>query len=509
MASIQTKQTTQTCSTEYRYRVSYPGDDGANWEYLYPTHSGHPGVDIPVTEIDGIGRKTADSHGIEKVADILLAPNRSTLWYSSCRAGTKTVDELLEYAQNPVEALKAALFWQTRSVSRLVKDFGGVVDPHRKVGIEVDMIEVLVNECELAEVEFEYETKEYLRGEGQRDIVVTFAGDIKAKFEQDYYELVKRAADSIYITKGAEDSGLLGKFDGEYAFLLAPSKSVDCESNRSRVPTFNYMGAKNNHHSWILDHFPNHDIYVEAFGGSAGVMANKPLSSLEVYNDINDHCVDFFRVIKNRSDELREWLRKTPYSSEIQNEYVNRLEKGDYKTTIEKVGMWHFTSFATRACLQGKGGKSFRRSLTDKNPISQTYRKAVSNLEKTVERFRDVLIENMDYVELVEKYDAEETLIYFDPPYLENGDAYYDHDGDFDHFELLEVLEEMDGKWVVSYGEQYPDKLDELVEVSVKKTNVTSLPGQAKQKTERLFMNFDPQQKPDFTGERDMTIADL
>jgi DNA adenine methylase len=62
-------------------------------------------------------------------------------------------------------------------------------------------------------------------------------------------------------------------------------------------PAIRYHGAKFRLAPWIIKHFPPHYRYVEPFGGAAGVLLQKPRSYAEVYNDLDGHIVNFFRVI--------------------------------------------------------------------------------------------------------------------------------------------------------------------------------------------------------------------
>lgn len=84
------------------------------------------------------------------------------------------------------------------------------------------------------------------------------------------------------------------------------------------LTAFIYPGGKVRLSSWVISHFPRHKIYVEPFGGAAGVLLNKTPSPLEVYNDLNSDLVNFFRVLrdKEKAAELIRRLRLTPYARE-------------------------------------------------------------------------------------------------------------------------------------------------------------------------------------------------
>lgn len=79
-------------------------------------------------------------------------------------------------------------------------------------------------------------------------------------------------------------------------------------------PVLKYYGSKFRLAQWIIKHFPEHRHYVEPFGGAANVLLVKEPSRLETYNDLNKSLVNFFRVLRDRPDELVEKVRLTPYA---------------------------------------------------------------------------------------------------------------------------------------------------------------------------------------------------
>jgi len=57
-----------------------------------------------------------------------------------------------------------------------------------------------------------------------------------------------------------------------------------------------YIGGKNRLAKRLIEIFPEHTTYVEAFAGGAQVFFRKEPSRVEVLNDLDGEIVNFFRV---------------------------------------------------------------------------------------------------------------------------------------------------------------------------------------------------------------------
>jgi DNA adenine methylase len=79
-------------------------------------------------------------------------------------------------------------------------------------------------------------------------------------------------------------------------------------------PAFRYHGAKWRLAKWIIGYFPDHDCYVEPYGGSAAVLLQKGRSWLEVYNDKSRQVVNFFQVLREQTDDLVRAIELTPWA---------------------------------------------------------------------------------------------------------------------------------------------------------------------------------------------------
>lgn len=261
---------------------------------------------------------------------------------------------------------------------------------------------------------------------------------------------------------------------------------------------FGYPGGKTNMADWIIDHFPDHQCYVEVFGGSAAVLANKDPSNSEVLNDRDGNIIQFFETLRDHPDELIEWLRDTPHSRELHERYGQQFYNGNHPDDdVERAGrFWYLreTSFGGKyRTLSGYNGSRKRN-------VARRTRNKRQRLRGFSERFDHVQIENLDFEDLMDRYDSAETLFYCDPPYVEEGDVLYSGDG-FDHTRFVDCLDQLDGYWIVSYTD-LPEGLEELavaIDEREQRYRIAQGDGWEKTNTERLVMNFDPREEPKFS----------
>lgn len=78
---------------------------------------------------------------------------------------------------------------------------------------------------------------------------------------------------------------------------------IDSEYQMINSP-FKWVGGKSRLRKQITSLFPEHTCYVELFAGAAWVLFGKPPSNVEVLNDIDQDLITFFRVVKEKPEEL-------------------------------------------------------------------------------------------------------------------------------------------------------------------------------------------------------------
>lgn len=168
----------------------------------------------------------------------------------------------------------------------------------------------------------------------------------------------------------------------------------------------------------IIELFPDHETYVEGFGGAGHILFSKKPSEMEVYNDKNEDLYNFFKVIQNEDtgDELLFALRLTPYSYE---EFELAKVEDINDSGIEKVRKFYIR---TMQSINSMGGSWSYSKTQSRRGMSQCVSKFLGhvdvNIEKSRERLKGVTLENLDIIDLINKYDSKDTLFYLDPPYV-------------------------------------------------------------------------------------------
>jgi DNA adenine methylase len=79
-------------------------------------------------------------------------------------------------------------------------------------------------------------------------------------------------------------------------------------------PPFPYFGGKQRIAERIVSLFPEHGHYVEPYCGGLSVLMAKPPAMLETVNDIDGDIMTFWRVLRERPDEMERACALTPHS---------------------------------------------------------------------------------------------------------------------------------------------------------------------------------------------------
>jgi len=179
---------------------------------------------------------------------------------------------------------------------------------------------------------------------------------------------------------------------------------------------FGWVGGKSKLAKEIIEYFPKHKIYIEVFGGALNVLYRKERSRLEVVNDINGELVNLHRAIRNNPQTLSIYMNKLLISREIFNKI--KLKRMKPTNNIERASFYLF--LITQSF--GSKGDSFAMSAKANRKPKDIYK----SFFKWALRLKFVTIENLDFRELLKRYDKDDAFFYLDPPCVGTENYYKD-----------------------------------------------------------------------------------
>jgi len=241
----------------------------------------------------------------------------------------------------------------------------------------------------------------------------------------------------------------------------------DTDGRHGKKIAFGWYGGKFNHLNWLLPLLPPCHHYCEPFGGSAAVLLNRAPSPVETYNDLDGEVVNFFRVLRDKTEELVKAIALTPFSRE---EFALAIScPKDVLSDVERARRFFVRARQVRTGLAqtasvGRWANCKNTSRAGMSGAVSRWLGGVAGLPEIANRLLRVQIENRSAIEVIQLYDSKETLFYCDPPYLHQtrGDAkaYKFEMTEEEHRRLAEVLNSVKGRVALS---GYPCPLmDEL-----------------------------------------------
>lgn len=214
-----------------------------------------------------------------------------------------------------------------------------------------------------------------------------------------------------------------------------------------------YLGEKSKFANFITPNIPK-DIstYVEPFGGMFGVFFALDFTKFKnvkfIYNDKNHLNYLLFKNLKNIDfiNHVKE--------VEVDEDYYKFCLKS---ILTEKNEFLISLYWLVILCCSSpyEIGKDSWRGDTEFKIFKMKYQAYKYHLDKITS------IENLDYKDIIRKYDSESAFFYVDPPYFGKEEYYINHDFSREtHKELASVLNNIKGKFLLSY--YYFDGIEEL-----------------------------------------------
>ena len=231
-----------------------------------------------------------------------------------------------------------------------------------------------------------------------------------------------------------------------------------------------YIGGKSRIGKWIVPFYSQEmETYVETFGGMFWCFFNMDLERYPnlkkvVYNDFNPLNYNLFRCVQNPT-ELQRALDSIPVQQVgtpvTDISYRNRFV--EYQTELFSSG---FTINYPDYEVAAKYAYVLTQVFSGSKPETSSFIDLKGKYRSKYLSFRDKLskpawiahfdkithVENMDFADVITKYDSKSTYVYLDPPYWKTENYYNNHDFDRnDHERLANTIKGMEGKFSLSY----------------------------------------------------------
>lgn len=232
-----------------------------------------------------------------------------------------------------------------------------------------------------------------------------------------------------------------------------------------------WVGGKSKSLKYLKPLIPNHEGYVEVFGGAGWLLFSKFPSKWEVINDLDENLSNFWTVIKEKENEFIDSFKYEVISRSIFNNYKETYKSKTYINEIHKAHVLYYLLMAgTGASLPDGGGCGFGKS---RDVSRLRLDKLKANIEQAHNRLLKVTIECQDFRDIVSYYDSKNTFFYLDPPYRHTSRSSYPVGKftDKDYYDLSNLCKNIKGKFLLSINnDKFIEKL--FSDFNIKQINI-------------------------------------
>jgi DNA adenine methylase len=230
-----------------------------------------------------------------------------------------------------------------------------------------------------------------------------------------------------------------------------------------RVKFFKFYGAKTHLlkdiYNVILPLRDKITCFVDVFGGSGVVALNLPFkSNVIVYNDLDKWLYTTFKVIQNeeKRNKLIEKLEYAFKHRDIFNEFKESYKKEE---NLEDVEIAFRFIYLVQSSYNGDMS-SYGITISEYRRVNEIIY-PIHNL-KLGYLLKGWIIENLDFKELMKKYDSETTFFYLDPPYLTGGKDYRLKFSIKDMEDLKQICDNLKGYYLLNESDKDFEEIKKL-----------------------------------------------
>jgi len=228
-------------------------------------------------------------------------------------------------------------------------------------------------------------------------------------------------------------------------------------------PPMPYFGGKMMTADWLISLMPEHQHYVEPFSGSLAVLLAKAPAKHETVNDLDGGLVTFWRVLRERPDELMRACALTPHA---RAEHASAFSEPPTDDLERARRVWVQLTQGRAGVRSRTGWRHYIDPAGSSASMPGYLRGYVDRMAAVAERLARVSLECRPAIEVIAAYGQHpDVLLYVDPPYLgstrcRSWDGYpHEMRTEADHRALAEALRAARAAVVLS---GYPSDLYDL-----------------------------------------------
>lgn len=179
-----------------------------------------------------------------------------------------------------------------------------------------------------------------------------------------------------------------------------------------------YYGSKHRVADWLIGLMPPHRGYCEPFAGSLSVLARKPPVKVETVNDLDGDLMTFWRVLRDRVEDLERVCALTPHSR-AEHAYTLPLRPEPYDELEHARRVWTRLAQGRAGQLRRTGWRFHAAATGVGSGMAARLDQYLGRFAAVAERLRNVSLENRPALDVIAAYGQDpEMLLYVDPPYL-------------------------------------------------------------------------------------------
>ncbi|GLZ09608.1 SAM-dependent methyltransferase [Actinomadura sp. NBRC 104412] len=185
-------------------------------------------------------------------------------------------------------------------------------------------------------------------------------------------------------------------------------------------PPLAYYGAKTSIGPRIAAMLGPHEHYVEPFAGSLAVLLAKRPSRMETVNDLDEHLMTFWQVLRDRPADLIRVCALTPHSRAEHLAAYQPVPADHPDQPLEAARrVWVRLSQGRTGTLRQTGWRFFIDPAGSSTSMPGYLTGYVNRMAAVAQRLSQVSLECRPALDVITAYGAEpDVLLYVDPPYL-------------------------------------------------------------------------------------------